>query len=205
MLLIIKKKMIIPLEIHTLFYTLSRGLALAKKSSIISRLRKKWMAQGLKSISMELSCAFSSPIFCPQRPPKVCSVAGRENCKKMEKEISLDVWLYHLLTKTHFGFGQSQKIRFSIDLNFSFVSSIVIVKLTQSDKINSKLGLLAQSYSNRKYYVLYGITFLFGFKLNMGKAASFVCLSKREKKGHVLWSKITLHKPKRKIVKKSGM
>ena len=31
MLLIIKKKMIIPLEIHTLFYTLSRGLALAKK------------------------------------------------------------------------------------------------------------------------------------------------------------------------------
>ena len=85
MLLIIKKKMIIPLEIHTLFYTLSRGLALAKKSSIISRLRKKWMAQGLKSISMELSCAFSSPIFCPQRPPKVCSVAGRENCKKNGK------------------------------------------------------------------------------------------------------------------------
>ena len=37
----------------------------------------------------------------------------------------------------------------------------------------------------------------------MGKAASFVCLSKREKKGHVLWSKITLHKPKRKIVKKN--
>ena len=72
------------------------------------------MAQGLKSISTELSCAFSSPIFCPQRPPKVCSVAGRENCEKMEKEISLDVWLYHLLTKTRFVFGQSQKYGFQL-------------------------------------------------------------------------------------------
>ena len=74
------------------------------------------MAQGLKSISTQLSCAFSSPIFCPQRPPKVCSVAGRENCKKkMEKEISLDVWwFYHLLTKAHFGFGQSQKHGFQL-------------------------------------------------------------------------------------------
>ena len=82
------------------------------------------MAQGLKSISTELRCAFSSPIFCPQRPPKVCSVAGRENCEKMEKEISFDVWLYHLLTKTHFGFGQSQKIRFSIDLDFTDFRSL---------------------------------------------------------------------------------
>ena len=80
--------------------------------------------------------------------------------KKMEKEISLDVWLYHLLTKTHFGFGQSQKIRFSIDLNFSFVSSIVIVKLTQSDTINSKLGLLAQS-STQTESIMFSMELIF--------------------------------------------
>ena len=166
--------------------------------------KNEW-PKGWKASPWNWAALFPPPSFAPKDLPRCVLWLAVKIVKKMEKEISLDVWLYHLLTKTHFGFGQSQKIRFSIDLNFSFVSSIVIVKLTQSDKINSKLGLLAQSYSNRKYYVLYGINFLFGFKLNMGKAASFVCLSKREKKGHVLWSKITLHKPKRKIVKKSGM
>ena len=117
MLLIIKKKMIIPLEIHTLFYTLSRGLALAKKSSIISRLRKKWMAQGLKSISTQLSCAFSSPIFCPQRPPKVCSVAGRENCKKNGKRnLFRCVVVLSPFNKSPLWIWTISKTRVSIDL-----------------------------------------------------------------------------------------